>query len=260
MLNKVLLFSWLSILLTQGHLSAQSKEYDIFQLRFLYNEVKFDEVIQLGRTLLKNPERLDQKDLEHIHKYLALSFFNTGLTDSSRSHFYTLLSINPDFEPDPIQTSPKILEFFGRIKSSFEKEREKRTVIPYTQYVFVEDIRPAAALRSLLLPGWGQWYKKQPSKAYLFGGAFISATLSVGISYALEKNMRQKYLDEKDPARIAGRYDDYNTMSKTRRIMQYTALALWGASIADALFSSYDPLLQPRVDEQYLGLSLQITF
>ncbi len=248
------------MLFLQGQLSAQSKDYDIFQLRFLYNEVKFGEVIQLGRRLLENPRRLDQKDLEQIHQFLALSFYNTGLTDSSRSHFYSLLSINPAYEPDPVETSPKILEFFHRIKNSFGKEREKRTAIPYREYVFVEDIRPAAALRSLVLPGWGQWYKAQRSKAYLFGGAFLSATVSVGISYALERNLRQKYLDEKDPTRIGGRYDDYNSMSKTRRVMQYTALALWGASIADALFSAYDPLLQPRVEPEYLGLSLRITF
>ncbi len=260
MLNRVLLFTLLSTLLIQHPLSAQSKDYDVFQLRFLYNEVKFDDVIQLGRQLLKNPQRLDQKDLEQIHKYLALSFFNTGLTDSSRSHFYTLLSVNPAYEPDPVQTSPKILEFFRRIKNSFEAEREKKTAIPYKEYVFVEDIRPAAALRSLLLPGWGQWYKKQPSKAYLFSGAFLSATVSVGVSYLLEQDLRQKYLDEKDPNRIDGRYNDYNSMSKVRRVMQYTALALWGASVADALFSSYDPLLQPRVDPEYLGLSLRVRF
>ncbi len=260
MLNKTALLFYVFTLLSLSSLSAQDRGYDIFQLGYLYDEVKFDQVIVSGRKLLKNPARLDKKELLYIHKYLALSFYNTGQRDSSRSHFYTLLTLDPGFEPDPVQTSPKILSFFQKIKNSFEQDLQAKTVIPYKDYVFVEDIRPAAGWRSLLLPGWGQMYKQQKSKAYLFGGAFVSASLITGIAYIFENDLRQKYLNEKNVDQVEARYTDYNTMSKTRRVMEYATLALWAASVADALFSAYDPMLQPQADKDYLGLSLQIRF
>ena len=120
MLNRILLI-FSALYLLQSNLIAQTKDYEIFQLRFLYNEIKFEAVILQGQNLLKELNSPDKNQLVEIHKYLALSFFNVGNQDSSRTHFYSLLSINPDFEPDPVKTSPKILSFYQDIKSNFYK-------------------------------------------------------------------------------------------------------------------------------------------
>ena len=240
MLNK---YFWiLLIILFHSQLIAQQeKQYDIFQLRFLYNEVKFNDVIQNGRTLLSNPGKLSKDDLIEIHKYLALSFYNISQQDSSRSHFYSILSLNLKFEPDPVQTSPKILNFFKEIKEAFNRDIVKKTAVPFKQYVFVEDIRSQAAVRSLILPGWGQWHKKQETKAYIFGGAFLATTLTTIIAYQLEKELKDKYRNEINPAQVTKKYNDYNSMSKMRRFFMYSSGIVWGLSLADAIFSDYQP-------------------
>jgi len=241
----------------QTNLIAQTKDYEVFQLRYLYSEIIFEDVITQGQKLLRENNSLNKNMLEEIHKYLALSFYNVGEQDSSRSHFYSLLSLNPDFEPDPVKTSPKILSFFQDIKNSFQKEDEAEiAALPYKSYVFVEDIRPKAALRSLAFPGWGQLYKDQDSKAYILGGSFLGSALVTAITYSLEQNRRDTYLDENNPAKVDSRYDDYNNMSKARRVFQYTAIAIWAVSISDALFSEYTP--QVIAEEDYLGLTLKI--
>ncbi len=254
MLNKLVTIFYFLILFF-SNLSAQTTEYEIFQLRFLYNDVKFEDVVSQGQKLLKDP-KLDKNKLIEVHKYVALSLYNIGKQDSSRAHFYSLLSIDPDFELDPVKTSPKILSFYHNIKENFLKDNDNKIALPYKSYIFVEDIRPKAALQSLILPGWGQYYKGQQNKGYLFSGAFLGAALSTAITFSLEKNLKDKYLKEDNPLKINGRYSDYNNMSKTRRISQYTAIGIWVLSVTDALFTEYTP--QIEANDNYLGLALEI--
>ena len=258
MLNKVQLFFFGISIFISSALIAQTAEYEIFQLRFLYNEIKFEEVISKGNELLKDTEILNKFNLTEIHTYLALSFYNIGKQDSSRSHFYTLLSLDADFEPDAVNTSPKILSFFQEIKNSFRLDYNNKVALPFKSYIFVEDIRPMAALRSLVFPGWGQYYKEQKSKAYIFGITFLTTSVITIATYSVERNYREEYLNESNPSKIEARYNDYNGMSKTRRVFQYTAIAIWAAGIGDALFSEYEPM--PQISEDYAGIAVYISF
>lgn len=257
MLNKVGLILFELYFFLSATLLAQNAEYEIFQLRFLYNDIKFEEVIAQGQQLLKNTETHSKNNLIEIHKYLALSFYNTSNQDSSRSHFYTLLSLDKDFEPDPVNTSPKILNFFNEIKTNFKMDDKDRIALPYTNYVFVEDIRPIAALKSFALPGWGQMYKEQITKAYLFGGSFLASSIITIATYTIERDYRKKYLNENNPAKVDSRYMDYNNMSKTRRIFLYGTIGIWAASVADALYSEYAPIMQ--VNEDYMGIAIRFS-
>ncbi|MCB0281347.1 MAG: hypothetical protein KDF60_02105 [Calditrichaeota bacterium] len=257
MLNKI--FGILLIIGFVAPLIAQQTEsYNIFQLRFLYNEVKFTEVIAKGHILLKNPEKLSQENLVEIHKYLALSFYNLNQQDSSRSQFYSILTLQPKYEPDPVHTSPKILSFFNDIKSAFRQDIEKKTAVPFRQYVFVEDIRGQAAARSFLFPGWGQLYKSQDTKAYILGGAFLATSLTTIITYQLEKDLKTKYRKETNPLEVSDKYNDYNTMSKTRRFFMYSAFTIWGLSLADAMIFDFQP--KPLVNNEFAGIFFSYSF
>ncbi|KAA3613164.1 MAG: hypothetical protein D8M58_12715 [Calditrichaeota bacterium] len=256
MLNRIVLF-FSCVFIFQTNLFGQSTDYEVFQLRFLYDEIKFEEVILSGQKLLKNPD-LNKSKLIEIHNFMALSFFNLGKQDSSRAHFYSVLSINPAFEPDPVKTSPKILSFFQDIKQNFQMDRNDRTAIPYKNYIFVKDIRPQAALRSLAFPGWGQLYKRDDQKGYILGGAFVGSLLTTAVTYTLERNLRHDYLNENSTAKVDNRYRDYNNMSKVRRVFQYTTIGIWVASIADALYSEYTPAI--LVDDEYVAFALQVRF
>ncbi len=237
---------------------AQTQDYGVFQLRYLYNQIKFEQVISSGKQLLQNQEQISAAHLQEIHKYLALAYFNTGEQDSSRAHFYTLLSLNPEFEPDPVQTSPKILDFFHTIKNAFSSDQKQKTAVPYTEYVFLPDIRLQAAVRSAVLPGWGQVYKMQKKRGLVLGSLFLSSAAATSLTYVLEKNRRTAYRDERDPQIVTAKYDDYNSMSKTRQFLQYVTAGIWLTTVFDAFLTDYHPQIQ--MEKDYLGLAFQVDY
>ncbi|KAA3613372.1 MAG: hypothetical protein DWQ05_17945 [Calditrichaeota bacterium] len=246
-----------SILVTQKVI-AQSVTYDIFQLRFLYDQIRFEDVILVGNQLLENQPDISREGLGEIHKFLALSYFNTGKPDSSRAHFYSLLSLQPGFELDPIQTSPKIIDFFSTIKKAFRADLDEKIAIPYKQYVFQEDRRTQAGLRSIALPGWGQLYKHQKKRGYVFGGLFIGSAAAASLVYLFERDLRDKYQLERDRNKISDRYNSYNNTAKTRKLFQYAVAGIWLTSVLDAFIKDYKPQL--KADKNTIGLAVEINF
>ncbi len=239
-------------------LSAQDSNYDIFTLGFLYDDIKFDEVIIKGRELLQHAETYNKEQLGTIHSYMALAFYNLNMQDSSRAHFYTVLTLLPDYAPDPVKVSPKIVHFFDRIRTQFKSNQKAFTAVPYNRYIFVQDIRPSAGVYSLLLPGWGQYIKGQKEKAFWIAGVFSASLITTGLLYVYETQMKKNYENETDPTRINERYNAYNSADKMRRIFVYGTLAVWGYAIGDALWAPYHPLI--TVKNKKVALSLQWSF
>ena len=221
------------------NLAAQHSGSDYAQVKYLYDELRFEEAIQSGHKMLSANEYLSATHLEYIHQYMAFSYYNIGSSDSARVHFLALLSINPEYELDPLTTSPKIIDFFTQTKTDFQDIDARQNILPYPKYIFIEDPRPSAAWRSAILPGWGQYYKMQPSRAYIFGGSFITSAIVLGISVANENNYRDSYRTSTDPEEISGYYEKYNNWSKVRKISTYTTVGIWLLSFADALWSDY---------------------
>ena len=107
---KIALF--IGIIGYMGNVLAQTTVPDISQIKFLYEELRFEEAIKSGQYILKEEDELSAQHLEYIHQYLAYSFYNIGKIDSARVHFLSLLSINSEMDLNPLDTSPKIIEFF----------------------------------------------------------------------------------------------------------------------------------------------------
>lgn len=257
MLNKKrIITSILLIFILYIQVQSQSVAYNIFELNFLYNEAQYEQVLIKSVHLLSNKQLLNKDQLIEIHKYRALSYFIIGKNDSARINFYSILSMEKNYNLDPVKTSPKILSFFETIKNNFTNDVEQKKVIPYNSYVFVEDIRPYAALRSTFLPGWGQHYKEQNTKGYILNGAFAITSIAVIVTYSMEKNIKDDYISETNSSKIKSLYADYNNMSKTRRIFQYTTIAVWAFSIFDALYADYTPSIM--ISEEKISLAMDI--
>ncbi len=239
----------LFFLFTQFSLKAQPAHSRALQVQQLYESLQFEQAIDLSRQLLRTPQKFTKDDLLLIHQFTAYAFFNLGQPDSARKHFVTILAMDPNYQLDPVTTSPKIIRYFNALKQAF-KNRSVETSIAYTRYIFIKDLRPGAAWRSAILPGWGQWYKGQKKKAMWVGTAFgLNATFTVVAAF-LEKHYHQKYLDSKQPSAISKNYDTYNFWYKTRKVSLALLGTVWLASFADALWAPYVPLPaspQPKV-------------
>lgn len=242
MLNKTL-FTGLLITLLQAAIIAQTSTGRIRILQTLNEKFKFEEVISTGRDLLQNTNNLLENEIKLIHEYIAISFFTLGEPDSAHLHFMTLLSMDKNYSPDPIRTSPKIRDFFANIKEEYNNLDNQNRPEYIERYMFVEDLRPNAAWRSIVLPGWGQLYKNQPVKGYVFGGTFLVGLLVTTGAWIKENDYKGQYLNSTDPSEISDMYDQYNNWSKIRRGVMYTTIAVWMLNFFDALWSEY-----PRLD------------
>ncbi len=242
-------------------LANQSQDKDpVARLGSLYEALQFQEVVRKGKELLKHPERFTPDQLARIHEYLGLAYYSLGRLDSARSHFVSELELDPDRRLDPIRVSPKIIDFFNRLREQRQLEGGKTSFVPYVRYVFIEDPRPAAAWRSALLPGWGQWYKRQRTRAGILGGAFWTSVLATGTAFYLERQARTHYINQKNPPEIQQAYDRYNFWYRSRQLGLRLVLFTWVAAVTDALWTPASNVkVQPTVgEEQTLGLHLRV--
>ena len=65
---------------------------------------------------------------------------------------------------------------------------------------------PGAAWRTLLLPGWGQYYKNEKKKSYIIFSAFTLNSAALITALIKEKSSRNNYLNENNPAKVSSKY------------------------------------------------------
>lgn len=201
-----------------------------------YREFDYDEADRMGRDALRRYSDFTVEQLTDIHTILALVAYNRGDLSESRRQFISALQLTPDLRLDPLLISPKIVEFFGEIQSDLAASDAALEGAP-TRYVLVRDRRPDAAMRSMIVPGWGQFYKGHRTKGWIVSGLFGAAAAGAIGAHVKRRNAEAAYENESDPDLVENRYDTYNRWHKTRNaLIQGTAL-IWWAGYVDALLT-----------------------
>ncbi len=244
---------WLALASARGN-----NQYSVEDIQKLYESLQFAQVVTHGRALLQQQDNLSVADLIQIHQYMALSFYTLGRLDSARSHFLSLLTLNPEFQLDPVTVSPKIIHFFEDLKARWATRITAQPTPPhFVRYVVVPDPRLGALWRSALFPGWGQRFKGQNRRALLFGSAFLVGGLATGISWILEKQAHDDYRASTAPRAIETNYQDYNRWYKRRRTLGLVTLTVWTASVLDALLTPLPIHPQLKAGNRQVSLQLQ---
>ncbi len=91
-----------------------------------------------------------------------------------------------------------------------------------------------AALRSLMLPGWGQFFNEQPTKGFIFAGAEIVA---IGAAVMMNSSANSVYSDY-ETQRTQTLYNSYSSKVDTANMFVYAAAAIWVGNVIDAYFSA----------------------
>ncbi len=144
-------------------------------------------------------------------KWIAFSLVAQGKSSLAKDHFVALLKLNPQFDLDPILTSPKILAVFDEVKAHFSDR-----VKPEVDTVAAPPLRQSmgVSFRTIIFPGWEQLHTNRATAGYLFLGGGI-ATLGAGIAFdALRSSARSEYLSATTPPLIAAKYSTYNKYYK----------------------------------------------
>jgi hypothetical protein len=89
-----------------------------------------------------------------------------------------------------------------------------------------------AALRSMIMPGWGQNYNEQPTKALVILGLF---GVCVAGAFIYNNQAFSSYNDYKNYGMIESKYyDDYEAQYLTSQIFTFAAIGVWIYGIIDA--------------------------
>ncbi len=265
-------FGLVCICVVSGLAASQSFTQDmatpgVEAIKAAYNQFRYAEVISLSLQSLASTPPPNTREKVEIYTYLAFARVSLGQNEVARKDFEAALELDPKLALDPVYVSPKIIVLFNEVKQQIQARLPEEGQGPPAR---LDDVRAGAAWRSLVLPGWGQWYKGQRGKA-----AAIFAVQAVQISTLIYSHIKvgqhhDAYVEARDPADIEAAYKKYTSFYKRRSYLAVSTAAVWlYAHIDAALTASPAPgargtetsaRLQPKVRGDLLGLNYVIDF
>ena len=218
-----------------------------------FQQIKYDKAEQIAKQITADYESATPFELLEAHKILGIIAFQRDMNrEESQRQFDLALSIDPAIELDSLSLSPKTIEFFRTVKSKFlaapgNSETEKARAY---RYIIQPDPRPAATLRSMALPGWGQLYKNDRRKGYALITATMVTTLATGIFHVLQSKAHTDYMNAIEPDIIEQKYDSYNRLYKLRNNSALLAGGAWLYAVFDAL------IVKPKLAQRNTSISI----
>lgn len=215
---------------------AQAPAAAVDRIEDAYRQLEYESAEQMAQTALENYSDYTVEQLTVVHTILALIAYNRSELPEARRQFVSALQLNPDLELDPVLVPPKIQTYFQDVKAEAAAATPDPSDAP-VRYVLMRDPRADAALRSMLVPGWGQLYKGHDTKAYVFAGLFAVSAGGTVFAHFRRSNARNLYDRASTVNEAADRYDTYNVWHRTRNGLFQAAVAVWAASYVDALLT-----------------------
>lgn len=262
--------TYIVLMLLLGALPAQAWGQDtgrvVDEIRAAYQQLDYEAAVERARAALAEDDGLTLAARTEIHSILALIAYTRGDLDEARRHFNLALDLDPAHTLDPLLVSPKIVSFFDEVRAERRRSATETTGGPEIRYVVVRDNRPDAALRSMVLPGWGQLYKGERTKGWALAGLWGLNASAVVVAHLQAERSRNAYLDETNAAEVAARYDTYNSWHRARNSLLLGAAGIWLYSYVDALLSPGERPAQAyrpgpvSVLPSRTGLSLRLHF
>lgn len=209
-----------------------------------------------ARRLLENDMLSDSLRVVS-EQWVAFALVAQGKAGLAKEHFARILHRRPSHELDPILTSPKILAVFTEARAAFRDARTQQidsSVVPKT-------IGPARiTFRTILFPGWEQWYHGRTTVGVAFFGAGV-VSLGAGIALDfLRRSARSEYLSATAPADIETTYRNYNRYHQAEIYAFVAFAAVYIASEIDVLtYDSSVSLSARAVDPTTPGGGLILT-
>lgn len=246
---------------------AQRLNDDVDEVSSPFKSFRYSEVIAIADSILLQDSLLSVSDLIEINRMKALSHFSLGEEVFARNSFYDILTIDPTFKLDPVQNSPKIINFFNRIKLDYLQAQiilkdqqapieQKIDQLTNTQTLSPQKSMKSAMVKSMLLPGWGHLHleRNKPGILLLTG---TLATLPPMFYYIFDTNKKEKvYLNATEFEDINSRYDDYNKSYKIRNGFIAGFTIIWLYSQWDLFSGNSDQqkiLIQPSLSKDNHG-------
>ena len=181
-LSYVILFALSPLLIPT--VSAQDEGPSIDEVQEAYEQLQFELVEERAEDALAQYERYRPEEIVRLHTLLGIVNFAQNEQLLAREHFQAALSLAPGLTLDARLVSPKVREFYQTVKREWlSSQRRSITGEAGVRYILLQDPRPAAAWRSLLVPGWGHLYLDEPEKGWLLVGSFTGSVAGAWLAH-----------------------------------------------------------------------------
>jgi hypothetical protein len=242
---------YLSNLFFDTPLFAANERLIIANMESLYNARRFNELEQYAKSLLEKPELLYPEELAAVHSYLGFTYVILRREQEAKENFIEWLKLEPNAFLDPILVPPNIIRIFELAKDALKKERGKITLDTSKgdQWPYMKSV----LWRSLVYPGWGQYYNGKRYKGALIMGTETALLAGFAISQINYIHARDAYYSETQISRMDEKYDAYNNWNCGR----------WGFAAASLILyigAQYDVFRQGiNIESQKTTFSLEPT-
>ena len=235
--------------------AQQENEIILENIHNAYERLDFSVAEARIEAALGDYNRFTPVELSDIHRIYALIFYARNDLDSARSQLNQALQLSPTMTLDAVETPPQLLEIFLEVKQEYDAQITQNAREAQVRYVIVHDPRPAAVMRSMIVPGWGQLYKGEEKKGRLLMGLWSLTAGGAVVAHIGRKRAEDRYLDALTPDEIANRYNTFDSWHKIRNNIFISALGVWAFSYADALLAG-QPETSQRVVTSPLNFSV----
>ena len=237
-------------MLAHLHISnAQVAPDEVIQdIRSAYERVDFDVAESRIKEALDNYEQFSPSELAQIYVFSALVNYAQNNRTEAQAQLGLAIQLNPEVEVDPILAPPGLVEMAARIKTLMAESGNELEEEPELRYLVLADPRPGAALRSMILPGWGQLYKGQKRKGYSLVGAWGLTAGGTLVAHILRASAENDYLDAATTDEALRLYDDFNRWHQVRNNLFLASAGIWVYSYIDALVFNAPQLENRRVN------------
>ncbi|MDP1677303.1 MAG: hypothetical protein Q8L88_10610 [Bacteroidota bacterium] len=209
-------------------------------IEILYNNGQYLSAELEARRMYEQSGLTDSTKVQ-LEKWIAFALIAQGKSSLAKERFVALFTIDGTFELDPILTSPKILSVFNDARVKFISQ--KKTIVIDSSKFFSE--QQTVSYRTIIFPGWEQFYQGRTASGYVHSGAGI-ITLTSGIVFEiLRSDARKEYLSATLLSDISSKYDTYNSYRKAE-IYSFAAFALIYIASEIDVFTSTEVSIQPK--------------
>lgn len=236
----------------------------IEEISSAYERVDFEVAERRIKGALDRYEDFSPNELAQIYVFSALINYAKDDPSTAESQLAYAFQLNPGLELDPIISPPGFVEIGDRLKRAIQESGEAATDQPEVRYLVLSDPRPGAAMRSMILPGWGQLYKGDKTKGYRVLGAWTLTAGSTLAAHIIRNNAENNYLDAISSEEAISLYDDFNRWHQIRNNLFLASAGIWVYSYLDALIYQTPPenrrislYTAPGVSGPYMQLTVK---
>jgi len=109
--------------------SRKSGKELLQEAKILYDNLQYRQALNMLKTAIRKRGNR-RSDIVTMYKYMAFSYIALGKKKHARRAFELMLKVNPNYELNPLLTSPKILNFFNKVRN--EQRRKDRVIMKHT--------------------------------------------------------------------------------------------------------------------------------